>query len=257
MSSLSSIMAASRRRFDPLSLSPALWLDASDADTLYDATSGGSLVAPNGLVRRWEDKSRNEKHGISEGTAPVRKTGVQNSRDIIRWSANGGFLTSLSYLIDNVDIFAVWNKTGNPSNIFGNISAIVGGSALGGFGGRWNIGTTDAGARRVQVRSNSGVFSITYYTDATLPTAAELWRFRGDSTTISGSRNGAALTDALHGLTPATTPGNFKIGRGDLTGGSDFSIRADVMEILIFSSHLTSGDVAKVQAYLNNKWAIY
>jgi hypothetical protein len=257
MNSLSPIMAASRRRFNPLSLSPALWLDASDATTLYDATSGGSLVAPNGSVRRWEDKSENENHGIGAGTAPVRKTGVQNSRDIIRWSANGGFLTSLSYLIDNVDIFAVWNKTGNPSNAFANGSAIIGGSGLPGFGGRWNIATNDTGVRRPQVRSNSAVFAMTYYTDATLPTAAELWRFRGDSTTISGSRNGAALTGALHGLTPATAPGNFKIGHGDLTNETDLSIRADVMEILIFSSHLTSGDVAKVQAYLNNKWAIY
>jgi hypothetical protein len=63
--------------FNPLSLSPALWLDAADSATLFDATSGGSLPAINGLVARWEDKSGNDRHFTqsSSGAQPTRILG--------------------------------------------------------------------------------------------------------------------------------------------------------------------------------------
>jgi hypothetical protein len=48
--------------FSPADLSPSLWLDASDSSTLFDAVSGGSLVADGGSVARWEDKSGNNHH---------------------------------------------------------------------------------------------------------------------------------------------------------------------------------------------------
>jgi len=53
--------------FDPLSLSPSLLLDASEAGSLYNATSGGSLVADGGSVYRWEDLSGRGWH-LSEPT---------------------------------------------------------------------------------------------------------------------------------------------------------------------------------------------
>jgi hypothetical protein len=66
------VIASSRRRgFSPLSLSPALWLDASDASTLFDATTGGSLVAADGAVARWEDKSGNARHA-TQATLSLR-----------------------------------------------------------------------------------------------------------------------------------------------------------------------------------------
>ena len=37
-----------------------LALDASIPTSLYDATSGGSLVAADGVVRRWEDQSHGD-----------------------------------------------------------------------------------------------------------------------------------------------------------------------------------------------------
>jgi hypothetical protein len=69
----------------PAQISTHLWLDASDASTLYDATSGGSLVAANGAVARWQDKSGNARHvtQITSGSRPLRKTSVQNSLDAV------------------------------------------------------------------------------------------------------------------------------------------------------------------------------
>lgn len=54
----------------PAELNPALWLDAADSFTLFDATSGGVLVSDGGTVRRWEDKSGNSRHATSS-TGPI------------------------------------------------------------------------------------------------------------------------------------------------------------------------------------------
>jgi len=48
---------------NPLTLSPALWLDASDASTLFQATTGSVPAAADGdAVGYWLDKSGNNRH---------------------------------------------------------------------------------------------------------------------------------------------------------------------------------------------------
>ena len=57
-----------------------LALDASIASSLYDATSGGSLVAADGAVARWEDQSGNARHATQSTSAyrPLRKSTIMN-----------------------------------------------------------------------------------------------------------------------------------------------------------------------------------
>lgn len=69
-----------------------VWLDASDADTLYDSTSGGNLVAPDGSVARWEDKSGNSYNLTQSGAKPIRKTAVQNSLDVLRFDGSSQYM---------------------------------------------------------------------------------------------------------------------------------------------------------------------
>lgn len=54
-----------------------LWLDGSDAATLFDAVSGGSSVAENGAIARWQDKSGNNNHATQStlGFRPMRVSG--------------------------------------------------------------------------------------------------------------------------------------------------------------------------------------
>lgn len=60
-----------------------LALDASIATSLYDATSGGSLVAADGVVKRWEDQSGNG-YNVTEATnGPQRKVATMNGRDTL------------------------------------------------------------------------------------------------------------------------------------------------------------------------------
>jgi len=59
-----------------------LALDASIATSLYDATSGGSLVAADGAVARWEDQSGNARHmtQATSGNSPLRRVAGLNSQ---------------------------------------------------------------------------------------------------------------------------------------------------------------------------------
>lgn len=64
-----------------------LALDASIPTSLYDATSGGSLVAGDGAVARWEDQSGNARHATqgTSGNRPLRKVSAQGGVDAIRF----------------------------------------------------------------------------------------------------------------------------------------------------------------------------
>lgn len=64
-----------------------LALDASIATSIYDATSGGSFVAADGAVARWEDQSGNAAH-VTQATSiarPQRKLAIQGGGDVVRF----------------------------------------------------------------------------------------------------------------------------------------------------------------------------
>jgi hypothetical protein len=75
-----------------------LWLDAADASTLFDATTGGSLVAADGAVARWEDKSGNGRHATqgTAGSRPARKTAIQDGKDVLRFDGSNDVLVCAS-----------------------------------------------------------------------------------------------------------------------------------------------------------------
>jgi hypothetical protein len=260
-----SLIAASRRRvLDPLTLSPAMWLDANDSSRLFDAVSGGSLVAANGVIRRWEDKSGNANHAtrINDSFLPTRRVAVQNGKDIVRFESNdfrAGMATPLDYRIDNVDIYIVYARTGRPTNSFDGTNFLIGGNTLNGGGGRWNINAGNSVLQNVgaQCRSNSASQGLTISASDN-GTDFRLVRLRGSATTLAGAKNNASLTSAALTLTPATTAGLFRIANGlSLDTSSNFAFIGDICEIFIFSSHLSSGDETRLLDYTNNKWNLW
>lgn len=91
-----------------------LWLDASDSTTLFDTTSGGSLVAANGLIARWEDKSGSARHVIQSttGSRPLRKTIVQNGLDGILFDGTADDLVgSINLNTRDCSTFVVFART--------------------------------------------------------------------------------------------------------------------------------------------------
>ena len=70
-------------------------LDASVAGSLYDAVSGGGLVAADGAVARWEDLSGNGRHATqsTSGARPLRRVGSINGVDALQFDGSDDRMT--------------------------------------------------------------------------------------------------------------------------------------------------------------------
>lgn len=86
----------------PADITTALWLDASDASTLFDATTGGNLVLPDGAIARLEDKSGNANHAIqNEAWQRPTRSGVLGGRSAMSFTDNATLQTSSFFDMSN------------------------------------------------------------------------------------------------------------------------------------------------------------
>jgi hypothetical protein len=262
-----------------------LWLDASDASTLYDATTGGSLVAADGGVARWEDKSGNARH-MTQGTAgsrPTRKTAIQNSLAVLRF--DGGDSVSMpsstatfNFLHDgDSTVFVVFKAgtTANPETSYLVMANNISASSIDGKTGfylRWDDRTSanaDLTDSLVHVVSNNGSARFVGNAKNGFPANTfALATVRGDianATTASRSqirRNGGSAITLLTGDTNAGTAlptanasDNFTIGdqSGSVKGSG---LNGDIAEIIMYDTALSDTDRAAVETYLLAKWGI-
>jgi len=227
--------------FDPLSLSPALWLDASAANTLYDATSGGSLVASGGSVARWEDKSGNVRHATltGTGTSPSRQTAIVNGRDVVRFPGSDRRLKTASWsLAQPFTALVVWklNTGAAGQNVIDGIgtgrAAIYWRSGVSKHGSF--LGTSILDGRTLSAPSSAFLTSL-------IANGASTKIYYNASLDVSGNSGTSA-------------PGGITVG-GEAGTGAD--LIGDVAEILIFGSSLSDANRQAAEAYLNSKWAIY
>lgn len=77
----------------------SLALDASIPSSLYDATSGGSLVAANGAVARWEDQSGNARHVTqsTSGNRPRRRIASRGGMDALQQNAASASMATSAF----------------------------------------------------------------------------------------------------------------------------------------------------------------
>jgi hypothetical protein len=237
--------------FSPLALSPALWLDASDASTLYDSTSGGSLTAPNGTVARWEDKSGNGRHA-TQSTAvsqPLRKTSVQNGRDVVRFDgANDGMGFGDYTSTNGLSVFAV----GIPSSIVGGSEPYQGLPFVVAYRAA-SINDFALGVRDSMVSCYAEAGGGRESKTGSLTINQPIICF--------GEANSTRVVAGLNGVlgTPSAGARNdlliASIGRDFVYGGNFYS--GDISEILVFPTTLSNSDRSAVESYLNSKWAVY
>ncbi|NDC25154.1 MAG: hypothetical protein EB078_11975, partial [Proteobacteria bacterium] len=235
-----------------------LWLDASDASTLYSATSGGSLVAADGAVARWEDKSGNGRHATQEtsGNRPQRKSSIQNSKDILRFDGSNDLLrTSANFPVTgNIEttVFVVYKKTNNAKgHIFGWGDS---GVSLGAFGfyddGFWTA-VAYAGGKAF---FTSGPTNNTWFVSMFRKSAGAI------NSTTEARRNSVSVATSNHSTdTPNVQVGLFSVGRWanyDLSGTDGAVFQGDLAEIIIYNSALSDSDRSAVEGYLMSKWGI-
>lgn len=224
--------------FSPLSLGPAVWLDASDTSTLYNATSGGSLSTAGGIVRRIEDKSGNARHFLKTGFGdPVRVVSVYNGKDCVRLGGSqslglGGFTVSNPYTL-----FLVCLQNSTAATSYAR--ALTGIGALGVFAPLRGIDNLNIYLNFATVRSGdwAGVNQL------------------GISTFTAIANNSASLhyNGAVQSLNSFTSVMSFN---GVGIGNNDEPLHGDFLELIILPYAATASQRLRVNSFLSQKYAI-
>lgn len=203
-------------------------------ETLYDATSGGSLVGSAGSIARVEDVSGNNNHATqgTSGARPTRQIAARGGLDAARFDGTDDFLNAgdVADMLGNpVECYAVFIRNSGSAGIFGK-------SKLGSAAGRWSIYSYLG--NDYFLFSGSGLAS----SDAPLTTSTSLQLLHGytprGNTTVELSRNAAsvgsyALTDtgASQNTEYELVIGGYQGSTGTMSPAADgLFLAGDVLE---------------------------
>ena len=245
----------SSRVFAPDSFSGLTgWWDASDASTLYDATTGGSLVAADGAVARFQDKSGNARHFTQSTSAqrPTRKTAIKNGLDVLRFDG------SLSNLRNTVQFASTITASASTVFVVAVASSVSTNSTTPASNAQVFTSVESGAIGFAAFRSNSTAYSYGYDSAnriASLSYTAGAWGLfttRHGSSEISirlngGSDAAVALGSRTFGISAAMTIAQ--------TSGNVF-FNGDVGEIVTYNVALSDADRDSVETYLMTKWGI-
>jgi hypothetical protein len=233
------------------------WLDGADASTLFDATSGGSLVAADGGVARWEDKSGNARHATqgTAGSRPLRKTAIINGRDALRFDGSDDRLvlptSAVNFGASDFEIFLVGR--GNASyNSFLVCSDASSGSA---YVLRMMV---ESARLQATMRTIEATLDISGASSSYTSQSLVLFGLRRSSSTFTATRNGTSFGTASNGSPMASTTQVAAIGawaEGPPTAYY-FHLNGDIAEIVIYHSALSAAHRTLVESYLALKWGI-
>ena len=241
-----------------------LWLDAADASTLFNATTGGSLVAADGTIKRWEDKSGNGNHATEATNAPIRKTGVFNGRDIVRFDGTDdilatGAISALNSLAMTHFCVCCQRATGTV----GRLLAIEYGdfAANHNLESSFNLSIVNSNATAISFSRNStGVAIVTPQINRFAISANTLFVIGNTISAAGGitelfNRNTSTNMAASSGGNVVDTPSlHERVSIGNSTVGTP--VNADICEVIIYNTHLSTNDRNLVIDYLMAKWGI-
>jgi len=224
-----------------------LWLDASDRQTLFDATSGGSLVAADGVVRRWEDKSGNARH-VSGSSGPTRKTSAVNSRDALLFSSS--LLTSSSMNFSNASaasLFAVVQFSNN-----GNFQLAC---AVGTSGAVVSLGLCAyrSGTQYSADVGNNLLASENYAFGSSVTSSTVHLSNVFSNPTVTLYRAGVSVGSATYSSN-LNSAGGFCVGSYFST--SVVPLAGHMCEVILLNRAATLSEIANVQAYFSEKWGV-
>jgi hypothetical protein len=251
--------------FSPSSVSGLqLWLDASDASTLFTATTGGSLVAADGGVARWEDKSGNARHFTqsTSGSRPLRKTSQQNGKDTLLFDGTNDFLSGGDYLDVNtggITAFVVHKR--NATGTTHELLTKADNNGLGWFFRHISADKLSAYLQQTVADASSRASANTVTASSYI--VAVMWFAAGAFQSIAYSRNGTALAMAnavseggSGAQTPPNTNGVMLIGAQVYAGLYYNHANANIAEIIIYDTALSDANRSAVESYLMSKWGI-
>jgi len=215
----------------------ALWLDASDANTLWADTNATTSATNNGLVARWDDKSGNARNALVGALSPTWQTNRISLAPADMNIPTAAYPSSgLGYTL----ITVMQSSTTQNSGTFSGLINIATGAS---YDPETRLGVGDS----VRVYYNSG-YAIDMSASATTLGMLSLETAAGVTVTLH--RNGTQVASATRsgGLSGINL---FRIGR--YTGQTDLNYRhGNIQEIIVFPNSLS--DRQKLEGYLAHKW---
>ena len=240
--------------FDPLSISGCItWLDMADASTLYDATTGGSLVAADAAIARIDDKSGTGRH-VTQSTGsyrPIRKLAQQNGLATAKFDGVDDAMSGVLNL----------GRSGNPAfSVFWVCKKLVaGGGCVLGWGDVFvalaSSGIYDDGSTIAWAYAGSNQYYISAIGTASFHQFSSLKSAGQISTTSTVRKDGVSVATSGHSTnTPNITDSPFVIGR--LANYLANKLNGHIGEVLVYDTKLSDADRDSVESYLNTKWFV-
>lgn len=246
--------------FTPRSITGlALWLDASDASTLFQNSDGTvPATATSDPVGYWGDKSGNARHAVQSSTS---------IRPAISATAQGGkralaFLTSTTTVVSPVTVAQyVADATTSPKMFFAWVARPEGGATSIVFGSP----THPNSASRVFYASDFGAYG-SHIVDFGSVSTARLTGVVGDEASVVGHvysayRDGAVMSirrDGVEIIRKTNATGVFSDTTGTLaintTGGG--SATSSWMEFMAVAGVPSASNITRIERYLASKWGI-
>lgn len=225
-----------------------MWLDASDASTLFTDSSCTTPATTDGVgIGCWQDKSGNNKNAIqvTASREPTLDLSAQNSLDAVwfdgtaaqktlditsaDWQPSGKFTAFIVYFQDNADTLGV---------VFATYPSAV---------ADFMITSTTYTSNRYKYYDNTKWLSGSSH-------SAGDWMidtFHRDGTSMNLYQNGKI--DATWNSLNSNSPGGARIGAYTDTAYSNL-YHGHIAEIVWFADTLSSEDRLKMEGYLAHKW---
>ena len=241
-------------RFNVLSLSPALWLDASQINGLADGDP----------ISTWLDLSGFRRDATSAGAArPTFKTNIVNGKPVARFDGVGTFMTPGNVLnFERTDLFSIFVVFQTAQADRALISKLAAGSTLRGWGfsvtssGGENLLTTlsnDVGSNLyIQVRASVDVINASFWIGTLTYAGTSVASGVGFYTNGTLNTN----TDVKDALGTNTMVHAGQVDIGARSGGIADFFSGDIAEIIVVSRVLTAGELNLVNRYLGKKYGI-
>lgn len=256
----------------PSELTNQFWLDVSDSSTLYDATTGGSLVTSGNAVARAEDKSGNAKHvrQTTSGSRPLRITAAQNGLDVLRFDGTDDWMIAdtasdwtFLHSSTNATVYMVCRiaNTASPDSASIPLSTRSSGVNRG-----WYLVWDDrTAASRSQV-----IGAVTYYGGATsvvnLSSSGTLpgntWTLisaeNENTATLAADRSRVRLGDnpAIANNTGTPTIDGVAPAYALRLGGSSLFTAIDIGEVIVRQGVDSTDNRQLTAGYLAHKWGL-
>ena len=244
------------------------WFDASDASTIYDSSSGGSLVVANGSVARWIDKSGSGNHAIqaTSGSRPTRRIAGLNSKPSVEFvadTADSGDWLGIAHASalngsGGLAIFCVYktSTTGSNRALLGKWPGVDQNT-----GPAWIVAYTGSAASETTATmyAHDGTNAATQATSTNFNDgAARLLGYVNTSAGLQARMNGTLQGTNTSTLFNSASTAGVTIG-GYTAHGLETGQRlmsCHISELLIYNASLTSQNVTDIESYLMTKWGI-